>query len=121
MKQHSDLGKQAWQKPVGRVSLLLAPGVAWLAAFMLVPVLFMFVVSFWSSGYYGTQPDFTFKSYLKIFQSPLYVGQLVKTLRIGLEATVLSLLVSYPVAYLITRASGTRTNSRARQPLTSMG
>lgn len=95
-------------KPVGKASWLLAPGLTWLFVFMLVPVLFMVVVSFWSSGYYGTHPDFTFKSYLKIFQSPLYVGQLLKTLRIGAEATLLSLLISYPVAYMIARAKGGR-------------
>ena len=93
-------------KPVGTPSLLLAPGLTWLFAFMLVPVFFMVVVSFWSSGYYGTHPDFTFKSYLKIFQSPLYVGQLVKTLRIAAEATLLSLLISYPVAYILASARG---------------
>jgi len=94
-------------KPVGRPAWLLAPGVAWLFLFMIVPVGFMVVVSFWSSGYFGTQPDFTFKNYLKLFQSPLYTGQLLKTLRIGLEATLLSLVLSYPIAYFLSRASGT--------------
>lgn len=93
-------------QPVGRPLWLLTPGLAWLAGFMVLPVLFMVAVSFWSSGYYGTQPDFTLKNYARIFQSPLYVGQLLKTLRIGLEATVLSLLISYPIAYLIARAKG---------------
>lgn len=93
-------------QPVGRPLWLLTPGLIWLAAFMILPVCFMVAVSFWSSGYYGTQPDFTLKNYVRIFQSPLYLGQLLKTLRIGLEATVLSLLISYPIAYLIARARG---------------
>ena len=93
-------------KPVGRPFWLLSPGLLWLVVFMILPVLFMVAVSFWSSGYYGTRPDFTFKSYIRIFQSPLYVGQLLKTLRIGLEATALSLLISYPIAYIISRAKG---------------
>lgn len=93
-------------QPVGRPGWLLTPGLVWLLVFMILPVLFMVAVSFWSSGYYGTRPDFTFKSYLRIFQSPLYVGQLLKTLRIGLEATALSLLISYPIAYIISRAKG---------------
>ncbi len=93
-------------KPVGRPRWLLAPGIVWLFVFMLIPVAFMVIVSFWSSGYYGTKPDFTFRNYAKIFQSPLYSGQLLKTLRIGLEATVLSLLLSYPIAYLLSRMRG---------------
>lgn len=93
-------------KPIGRPAWLAAPGVIWLLVFMVVPVLFMVIVSFWSSGYYGTQPDFTFKNYLKLFQSPLYSGQLVKTLRIGFEAMAISLVLSYPIAYLLARARG---------------
>ena len=93
-------------KPIGRPAWLAAPGVLWLVVFMVVPVLFMVIVSFWSSGYYGTQPDFTFKNYLKLFQSPLYSGQLVKTLRIGFEAMAISLVLSYPIAYLLARARG---------------
>lgn len=95
-------------RPVGRPAWLLAPGVLWLVGFMIVPVCFMVVVSFWSSGYYGTQPDFTFRNYLKLIQSPLYSGQLIKTLRIGLEATAISLVISWPIAYFISRATGTR-------------
>lgn len=93
-------------KPVGKPGWLLAPGILWLFVFMLIPVAFMVIVSFWSSGYYGTKPDFTFKNYAKLFQSPLYSGQLLKTLRIGLEATLLSLVLSYPIAYLLSRAAG---------------
>jgi spermidine/putrescine transport system permease protein len=73
---------------------------------MVLPLLFMLIVSFWSSGYYGTKPDFTFKNYLKLFQSPLYSGQLVKTLRIAVEAMALSLIISYPIAYMLSRARG---------------
>jgi spermidine/putrescine transport system permease protein len=103
-----DSGRQdvASVKPVGRPFWLLTPGLLWLMAFMVLPVLFMVAVSFWNSGYYGTRPDFTFKSYIRIFQSPLYVGQLIKTLRIGLEATALSLLISYPIAFIISQAKG---------------
>jgi spermidine/putrescine transport system permease protein len=93
-------------KPVGRPAWLAAPGVLWLIGLMVVPLLFMVVVSFWSSGYYGTKPDFTFKNYLKLFQSPLYSGQLIKTLRIAVEAMFLSLVISYPIAFMLSRAKG---------------
>jgi spermidine/putrescine transport system permease protein len=102
----ADTASQPAVKPVGRPAWLAAPGVIWLVVFMVVPVLFMVIVSFWSSGYYGTQPDFTFKNYLKLFQSPLYSGQLLKTLRIGFEAMAISLVLSYPIAYLLARARG---------------
>lgn len=100
------MGQTVTVKPIGRPAWLLAPGVLWLFLFMIVPVAFMVAVSFWSSGYFGTKPDFTFKNYLKLFQSPLYSGQLIKTLRISLEVTLLSLLLSYPIAYFISRGRG---------------
>ena len=100
------MGQPVTVKPIGRPAWLLAPGVLWLFLFMIVPVAFMVAVSFWSSGYFGTKPDFTFKNYLKLFQSPLYSGQLIKTLRISLEVTLLSLLLSYPIAYFISRGRG---------------
>lgn len=99
-------GQAAAVKPIGRPTWLLAPGVLWLFLFMIVPVAFMVAVSFWSSGYFGTKPDFTFKNYLKLLQSPLYSGQLLKTLRISLEVTLLSLVLSYPIAYFLSRGRG---------------
>jgi len=106
VREREDAVSAPMVKPLGRPLWLALPGVLWLFAFIVVPLLFMVVVSFWSSGYYGTRPDFTFKNYLKLVHSPLYSGQLVKTLRIACEATALSLLISYPVAYLLSRTKG---------------
>lgn len=81
--------------------LLLSPGLGWLAVFVLVPLGFTIVLSFWKSTIFGTSPDFQFGNYEQILATPLYRDLLLKTLRIALVTTVISLVVSYPIAYFL--------------------
>jgi spermidine/putrescine transport system permease protein len=89
-----------------RLGLLLAPGLLWLVAFMIAPIVLMTVMSFWKSDIFGTVPAFQLGNYRALFESPLYFEQLAKTLRVAMMATVLSLIVSYPIAYFISRRTG---------------
>ena len=85
----------------GTTFLLLLPGVGWLAVFVLVPLGFTVVLSFWKSTIFGTSPDFQFGNYEQIIAAPLYRELLVKTLRIAVATTLISLAVSYPIAYFL--------------------
>jgi ABC-type spermidine/putrescine transport system permease subunit I len=102
------IDKNVGMRPVGRPMLLLAPGVLWLVIFGLAPLLFMLVMSFWTSTIFGTKPDFSFANYSRIFVIELYSDQLFKTLRIAGMTTAMTLIISYPVAYLLSRLQGTR-------------
>ncbi len=95
-------------RPIGRPVWLLGPGVLWLLLFGLAPLAFMLMMSFWTSSIYGTKPDFIFDNYLRVFGTELYRDQLFKTLRIAAMTTALALVISYPVAYLLSRLKGTR-------------
>ena len=86
--------------------LFAAPSVLWLVAFALVPIGLMIAMSFWTSTISGTRPDFSLANYLRIIDSPLYREQLIKTLRIALMTTAISLIVSYPIAYFLSRRRG---------------
>jgi spermidine/putrescine transport system permease protein len=88
--------------------MLLVPGVIWLSLFVIVPLSFTIAMSFWKSTIFGTSPDFQFGNYMEIFRAPLYRDLLLKTLRISLITTLLSLLISYPIAYFLSMQSGTR-------------
>jgi spermidine/putrescine transport system permease protein len=84
----------------------MLPGVVWLLVFGLAPILFMIAVSFWRSSIFGTTPDFQFGNYARIFEEPLYLDLLLKTLRIAVVTTLLSLLVSYPLAWFLATRQG---------------
>jgi spermidine/putrescine transport system permease protein len=88
--------------------LLVAPAMAWLAAFALAPLALLVVMSFWTSSIFGLDTTFTLDNYRVITSDPVYALVLVQTLRIALTVTVLSLLLSYPVAFLIASVSGGR-------------
>jgi spermidine/putrescine transport system permease protein len=61
--------------------LLLAPMVAWLVVFLLLPYLFIFIQSFLASDAFGNVVyTFNADSYVKIFTSKLYYTTLLKTL-----------------------------------------
>jgi spermidine/putrescine transport system permease protein len=80
--------------------------VLWLVIFGLVPLGFMVVMSFWKSTIFGTHPDFQFGNYARQIAEPLYGQLMVKSLRIAAISTLLTLLVSYPIAYFMTRLRG---------------
>ncbi len=86
--------------------LLAAPAVLWLLLFSVVPIGLMVAMSFWKSTIFGTHPDFVLDNYKRVFGNSLYTGQLVNTLRIAVTTTIISLLVSYPIALLLARLKG---------------
>jgi spermidine/putrescine transport system permease protein len=85
---------------------LALPAVVWLLAFAVAPIGFMVAMSFWKSTIFGTRPDFIFDNYGRIFANPLYLQQLLNTLRIAVLTTIISLIVSYPVALALSQLKG---------------
>jgi spermidine/putrescine transport system permease protein len=84
--------------------LLLAPGVAWLAIFFLVPLGFLGYQSLQS----GTFPDYQFTWEFSNFSDAIstYREQLVRSFVYAGIATVVSLLLAYPLVYWIAFRSG---------------
>jgi spermidine/putrescine transport system permease protein len=96
-------------RPAARAWALLAPGTFWLLLFFTVPVLIMFVYSLMPRGIYGgVVAGFTLEHYRRFFD-PLYLEILNRTFIWSIGATLLCLLMGYPLAYLIAR-SGTWKN-----------
>lgn len=80
-------------------AVALVVGVAYLVVFFVIPVGTSVVASFrtdagWTLGHYGD-----------VLADGYYLGILGNTLRIGVVATVLTILVSYPVAAFLGRLS----------------
>lgn len=83
----------------GRVSstggwLLLAPGLILLAAAFYYPLVYILPQSRHGFG--------------EIFANHVYIKVAIATVRVALETTAVTLVVSYPFAWLIARSSGTR-------------
>ena len=89
----------------GRRGVLLAgPGALWLFAFFLLPVLILLAYSFMPRGITAaSKPGFTLEHYRRFFD-PLYLGILRRTAWLALLATLVCLLLAYPIAYVIARS-----------------
>lgn len=88
--------------------LLAAPGVLWLLLFGVAPLGLLVVMSFWSSSIFGLSTELTLENYETLLADPVYGRVLLQTLRIALTVTVLSLLLSYPIAFYVSRLKGRR-------------
>jgi spermidine/putrescine transport system permease protein len=87
--------------------LLILPGVLWLAAFFLLPLGIIAVVSLGSvdPGGHITLADPSLRNYEQAFRAE-YLPAFARSLYYSLATTVLALGIGYPVAYWISRYGG---------------
>jgi spermidine/putrescine transport system permease protein len=91
-------------KETTAVITMVGPVVFWLCVFVLLPVLYVFIISFLKKGPIGgVIPEFTEKNYTGMFQI-LYARIFLRSAWTSLLVTVLCLLLGYPLAYIIARA-----------------
>ena len=83
----------------------LAPGVLFLGFFFLIPVLMLVQISTWSFEPGALmRRDFTLEHYTAFLTDPFYLGKIALTARIAAEVTVITLVLSLPLAYWLVRA-----------------
>ncbi|HRA93066.1 MAG TPA: ABC transporter permease [Aestuariivirga sp.] len=85
--------------------LLMAPGLLWLTALMIVPCLLIFILAFFERGTYGgiDWSAATLENFARAFDH-LYFSIFLDSARIALIATMIALLIGYPAAYAIMKA-----------------
>lgn len=88
--------------------LLATPALLWLCVFAVAPLAILALMSFWTSTIFGLSTDFTLDNYRTLVADPVYLLVLLQTLRIALMVTLISLVLSYPVAFFIAKARGGR-------------
>ena len=88
-------------KPPAAAYWLIAPGVIWMSLFLLLPLLMMLYVSFWTQTTFKIEPILTTKSWVTFFSSSTYVGALWTTLRIWLIVLAATLAIGYPAALFV--------------------
>jgi spermidine/putrescine transport system permease protein len=89
-------------------SLVSAPPLLWVAFFLLLPYALMLLHSFWlvRDGFIVHQ--WNLQNYTKLFENPVYLAVLFRTMRIAASVTFLSLLLGYPLAYYMSFHAGLR-------------
>ena len=96
---HSGHSRGFWQRNGHYV--LLTPGVLWMLAFLVVPLLMMVYVSFWTQTTFAINSELTTKSWVTFFSSDTYFSALLRTLRLWLTVLFLTFLIGYPAALFI--------------------
>jgi len=89
-------------------TVLAAPPLLWVALFLLLPYALMFAHSFWFVRDGLIVHEWNLRNYAKLFENPVYVEVLLRTMRIAAGVTVLSLALGYPLAYYMSFHAGPR-------------
>jgi ABC-type spermidine/putrescine transport system permease subunit I len=84
-----------------RQALLSLP-LLFVGIFMIVPLGVTMMVSFWERAGLRFKPAFTLKSYETIIEGAR-LDVLIRSVAAAVEATALSLLIAYPIAYVLAR------------------
>lgn len=92
----------------GRAARVVGPPFGFLLLFFVLPLLLMFVYSFGELQGFDIHLTWTLHQYQEIVDNPGIRNLLVKSVRIAAEVTVITLLVSYPIAFAIARLASRR-------------
>lgn len=89
-----------------RASMLLPlpafPLAGYLALLLIFPLASLLVTSFWSADFFEISRVFTLKNYEQLLQRPLYVLLILKSFRVGLWVALVTVPLSFIVAYVLT-------------------
>jgi spermidine/putrescine transport system permease protein len=86
--------------------LLVLPGALWLVVFSVLPLIFLGVMSLWTSTIFGLSMTPSLANYRTVLAAPVYAAVLGHTLWIAAATTALALVISYPMAYFLATLKG---------------
>ncbi|MDI3504430.1 MAG: spermidine/putrescine transport system permease protein [Candidatus Cloacimonadota bacterium] len=84
--------------------LLSLPTMLWLLLFFLIPYLIVIIYSFLSPDIYDVKFEFSLDAYRQIFSGD-YLRPFLLSFKLAIYTTLLCLILGFPVAYYIARAS----------------
>ena len=93
-----------------------APGLLFLAFYLIVPLVFIVLVSFWTyqvGAKFGFVTDWTFENYSTVFQDRIYWDNMWSSFYRSLIAVFASLLFGFPIAYFLALKVNTLRNQIA--------
>ena len=77
------------------------PALIWTLAFFVVPFVFMVVMSLWHRISGKIVATWNFDNYVEFFAKPHLVKALLNSIEISLSVTIISVLLAYPLAWII--------------------
>lgn len=81
---------------------IASPYLIYMLALFVIPISYMLLVSFYSNIQGGTMESvLTISNYIEILNSEVYRTALVSTVKISVLTTLLTIILSYPIAYSI--------------------
>ena len=84
--------------------ILSLPAMLWLTVFFLVPYLIILLYSFFETNVYDIEPVLSLTAYKEIFSSR-YFSPFWVSLKFAFNTTILCIIIGYPTAYFIARAT----------------
>lgn len=82
---------------------LLAPAIMWAGIFLLLPLGFLLIYSFYTPQPLGVEKSFTLQNYRSIFGNKITLDTVIRTVRIAATTTLLCIIIAYPAAYFLAR------------------
>jgi len=82
-------------------SAVSLPPLVWVAVFLLAPYAFLFCYSFWSVSQQSIVHHWNLGNYRQLFENAMYPAVLFRSMRIAGSVTILSLMLSFPLAYYL--------------------
>ncbi|GBC68529.1 Spermidine/putrescine transport system permease protein PotB [archaeon HR01] len=82
--------------------ILLAPILAFVIVFLVLPLILVGVVSLYRASGAGYEQTLTFNNYIRFFSDPNLYGILLNTLANSAIVTIFAFILAYPVAYFLT-------------------
>ncbi len=90
------------QQYIGLVLNVFPPFIYLLLLFY-TPMVILFVMSFWKSGFMSLEPAFTLENYRAFLSNPIHRRILVNTFVVVTGVMALMVVVGYPIAYFLAR------------------
>ena len=85
-------------------ALWAAPGFAWLALYLIAPLVFIVLVSFWTyeqGARSGFVTDWTLQNYVDLFDDETYWRNMLTSFTTSVIAVAACILIGFPVAYFL--------------------
>jgi spermidine/putrescine transport system permease protein len=81
--------------------LLTVPPLGWVLVFLIAPYAFLFCFSLWTVQSQTIVHHWSLNNYRHLIQNPVYLQVLLRSMRIAGTVTLLSLTLSFPLAYYL--------------------